>query len=208
MSEENRDYSADFSEAAENVTIDMPSEAQNDGNETNDMDGSGKTLTEEICAPEEGQRENEEKFLQNSSIDQLLKELNVVKTQNMMILCEIKKMKEKEKSVYEPYQQNLKDFQDTFKTFQSQLPQLITQLRTELKTGPGTDYKKIIQEAADNYKNLKTAIGNDINKAIATWNKVRGGEKERQKIERLLLVIAIMQAAITIRLLWNYFMGV
>lgn len=208
MSEENRDYSADFSEAAENVTIDMPSEAQNDGNETNDMDGSGKTLTKEICAPEEGQRENEEKFLQNSSIDQLLKELNVVKTQNMMILCEIQKMKEKEKSVYEPYQQNLKDFQDTFKTFQSQLPQLITQLRTELKTGPGTDYKKIIQEAADNYKNLKTAIGNDINKAIATWNKVRGGEKERQKIERLLLVIAIMQAAITIRLLWNYFMGV
>ena len=81
-------------------------------------------------------------------------------------------------------------------------------MRTELKTGPGTDYKKIIQEAADNYKNLKTAIGNDINKAIATWNKVRGGEKERQKIERLLLVIAIMQAAITIRLLWNYFMGV
>ena len=67
--------------------------------------------------------------------------------------------------------------------------------------------RKIIEEAAENYKNLKKAIANDINKAIETWDKVRESKKE-QRIERFLLFIVMMQAAITIKILWDYFIGV
>ena len=217
MADENRDFIDLFENDEENTVKEMPSEAANQSDATNDRDENEKTLTEEICEPVDEQPENKDNLCQKNAYEFILKELNMLKEQNVIVLSEIQKLTDKksdeeivaeEKNVYEKYRQNLKDFQDTFTVFESQLPQLILQLRTELKTGPGNDYKQIIEEAAANYGNLKKAIGNDINKAIETWNKVRGGEKERQKIERLLLIIAIMQAAITIRLLWNYFMGV
>lgn len=235
MSDENRDFIDLFDNDEENTVIEMPSEAANESDVTNDKDEKEKTLIEEICEPTGEQPENKGNASQNSELDFILNELNMLKMQNVLILGEIQKITdekcvEKGKFVFEKYQKNLEEYQATFEAFKAQFPQIITQLRADLKTeyetvydegsknlkeflddmhtGPKVEYKKIIEEAAANYGNLKKAIGNDINKAIETWNKVRGGEKERQKIERLLLIIAIMQAAITIRLLWNYFMGV
>lgn len=161
-----------------------------------------KTLTEKVCALEDDQAKNPDEK-QKETVVSLLKELQ---KENKEILEVIKEI-QNEKIVYEKYQQNLNDFKDTFEIFQTQLPQLILQLRTDLKTGPGTDYRKIIEEAAENYKNLKKAIANDINKAIETWDKVRESKKE-QRIERFLLFIVMMQAAITIKILWDYFIGV
>lgn len=161
-----------------------------------------KTLTEKVCALEDNQAKNPEEK-QKETIVSLLKE---IQKENKEILEVIKEI-QNEKIVYEKYQQNLNNFKGTFEIFQTQLPQLILQLRTDLKTGPGTDYRKIIEEAAENYKNLKKAIANDINKAIETWDKVRESKKE-QRIERFLLFIVMMQAAITIKILWDYFIGV
>ena len=137
-----------------------------------------KTLTEKVCALEDNQAKNPEEK-QKETVVSLLKE---IQKENREILEVIKEI-QNEKIVYEKYQQNLNDFKGTFEIFQTQLPQLILQLRTDLKTGPGTDYRKIIEEAAENYKNLKKAIANDINKAIETWDKVRESKKE-QRIER------------------------
>lgn len=231
MSDENRDFKDLLDAYEENTVIEMPLEAANESDAATDKGEEEKTPTEEICEPADEQPENKQK----SELDFILKELNMLKIQNMMVLSEIQKITdgkfaEEGKNVFEKYQKNLDEYQATFETFKSQFPQLITQLRADLKTeyetvydegsknlkeflddmhtGPKAEYKKIIEEAAANYGNLKKAIGNDINKAIETWNKVRGGEKERQKIERLLWIIAIMQAAITIRLLWVYFTGV
>ncbi len=161
-----------------------------------------KTLTEKVCELEDNQAKNPE-VKQKETVVSLLKE---IQKENKEILEVIKEI-QNEKIVYEKYQQNLNDFKGTFEIFQTQLPQLILQLRTDLKTGPGTDYRKIIEEAAENYKNLKKAIANDINKAIETWDKVRESKKE-QRIERFLLFIVMMQAAITIKILWDYFIGV
>ncbi len=161
-----------------------------------------KTLTEKVCELEDNQAKNPEEK-QKEIVVSLLKE---IQKENKEILEVIKEI-QNEKIVYEKYQQNLNDFKGTFEIFQTQLPQLILQLRTDLKTGPGTDYRKIIEEAAENYKNLKKAIANDINKAIETWDKVRESKKE-QRIERFLLFIVMMQAAITIKILWDYFIGV
>lgn len=161
-----------------------------------------KTLTEKVCELEDSQAKNPE-VKQKETVVSLLKE---IQKENKEILEVIKEI-QNEKIVYEKYQQNLNDFKGTFEIFQTQLPQLILQLRTDLKTGPGTDYRKIIEEAAENYKNLKKAIANDINKAIETWDKVRESKKE-QRIERFLLFIVMMQAAITIKILWDYFIGV
>lgn len=161
-----------------------------------------KTLTEKVWALEDNQAKNPEEK-QKETVVSLLKE---IQKENKEILEVIKEI-QNEKIVYEKYQQNLNDFKGTFEIFQTQLPQLILQLRTDLKTGPGTDYRKIIEEAAENYKNLKKAIANDINKAIETWDKVRESKKE-QRIERFLLFIVMMQAAITIKILWDYFIGV
>lgn len=231
MSDENRDFIHLFENDEENTVIEMPLEAANESGAANDKSEEEKMPTREICEPDGEQPENKQK----SELDFILKELNMLKTQNRLILSEIQKITdgifdEEGKNVLEKYQKNLDEYQATFETFKAQFPQLITQLRADLKTeyetvydegsknlkeflddmhtGPKVEYKKIIEEAAANYGNLKKAIGNDINKAIETWNKVRGSEKERQKIERLLFIIAIMQAAITIRLLWVYFMGV
>ena len=161
-----------------------------------------KTLTEKVCELEDNQAKNPE-VKQKETVVSLLKE---IQKENKEILEVIKEI-QNEKIVYEKYQQNLNDFKGTFEIFQTQLPQLILQLRTDLKTGSGTDYRKIIEEAAENYKNLKKAIANDINKAIETWDKVRESKKE-QRIERFLLFIVMMQAAITIKILWDYFIGV
>lgn len=161
-----------------------------------------KTLTEKVCELEDNQAKNPE-VKQKETVVSLLKE---IQKENKAILEVIKEI-QNEKIVYEKYQQNLNDFKGTLEIFQTQLPQLILQLRTDLKTGPGTDYRKIIEEAAENYKNLKKAIANDINKAIETWDKVRESKKE-QRIERFLLFIVMMQAAITIKILWDYFIGV
>lgn len=161
-----------------------------------------KTLTEKVCELEDNQAKNPE-VKQKETVVSLLKE---IQKENKEILEVIKEI-QNEKIVYEKYQQNLNDFKGTFEIFQTQLPQLILQLRTDLKTGPGTDYRKIIEEAAENYKNLKKVIANDINKAIETWDKVRESKKE-QRIERFLLFIVMMQAAITIKILWDYFIGV
>lgn len=159
-----------------------------------------------MCASEDEAPENAEDLKKDMPIGAVLDVLNELKEQNKELLAAVNEIR-KEKTVYESYQQNLKDFKDTFEMFQEQLPQVIIQLRSDLKTGPGTDYRKIIEEAAENYKYLKKAIANDINKAIETWNKVRCGEKEYRKTELLLLLIVIMQIAITIILLKNYFLG-
>lgn len=161
-----------------------------------------KTLTEKVCELEDNQAKNPE-VKQKETVVSLLKEIQKENKEILEVINEI----QNEKIVYEKYQQNLNDFKGTFEIFQTQLPQLILQLRTDLKTGPGTDYRKIIEEAAENYKNLKKAIANDINKAIETWDKVRESKKE-QRIERFLLFIVMMQAAITIKILWDYFIGV
>ena len=202
MQQVNQEFD-DLVEASENLST---SEIAVEGDNSEDAivyeQEDEKTLTEKVCELEDNQAKNPE-VKQKETVVSLLKE---IQKENKEILEVIKEI-QNEKIVYEKYQQNLNDFKGTFEIFQTQLPQLILQLRTDLKTGPGTDYRKIIEEAAENYKNLKKAIANDINKAIETWDKVRESKKE-QRIERFLLFIVMMQAAITIKILWDYFIGV
>lgn len=206
MQQENQDFDELVEVSDENSSTEIGTEAGNDEDTIVCEEEDEKTHTEQMCASEDDAPENTEDLKKEMRIGDVLDVLNELKEQNKELLAAVNEIR-KEKTVYESYQQNLKDFKDTFEMFQKQLPQLIIQLRSDLKTGPGTDYRKIIEEAAENYKYLKKAIANDINKAIETWNKVRGGEKEYRKTERLLLLIVIMQIAITIILLSNYFLG-
>lgn len=206
MPEENQ-YFGELIEGTQEISpTEIASESVNNEGAIVDMEDKEETLTEDVCVLETEPSEKNEILPDEKQNEVILTVLKELKEENKELLAAIKEIRN-EKIVYEKYQQNLNDFHDTFEMVKEQAPQLITQLRSELKEGPGTDYRKIIEEAAANYKNLKKAIANDINKAIETWNKVRGGEKEYQKIKQLLIIIVVLQIAITTSLLCNYFVG-
>lgn len=208
MTEVDKDYIDDIgdSEAEGNVTLDAPCEPENVEAATNDKGEGEKTLTSQNCASDEELTENDVDEPLKFDAEAILAAINEIKVQNEKIITALQELNNDEK-VYERYQQNLDDFRKTFELFESQLPQVVTQLRTELKTGPGTDYKNIIQEAAQNYANLKSAISKDIKKAVETWNNVRSDDKAKRKNERLLILVAAMQVTIFMMLFIKFYKG-
>lgn len=206
MPEENQYFGELIEGTQEILPTEIASESVNNEDAIVDVEDKEETFTEDVCALEAETSEKNEILPDEKQNEVILTVLKELKEENKELLAAIKEI-QNEKIVYEKYQQNLNDFHDTFEMVKEQAPQLITQLRSELKEGPGTDYRKIIEEAAANYKNLKKAIANDMNKAIETWNKVRGGEKEYQKLKQLLIIIVVLQIAITTSLLCNYFVG-
>lgn len=194
MEEENNLFNDYVEEASENVTIEMPSEAENVEAPITSLDSDEKTLKKEICESEERQQKNEHNLQQNEQYDAVIKLINELKEQNIELLGEVTAIKQSMKrtdEIYKKYESNLMDYQDTFKLFEQNYPQIITQVRTDLKK----EYKTVLCEAADNYKKLKAAISKDINKAIETWEKVHGNDQDKKRVEYILLLVAGLEVA-------------
>lgn len=204
MTDENRENAEMDLFVEENATIEMPSEPQNESEPTNDMDDDEKIVIEEIDGREEEELEKSNENVPAEAENRVLEELAALKEQNAAAITAVTELQNAIKAndeVFEKYKQNLSDVKDTFDTFTTQLPQLVTQLRSEIKTS----YKATIEEAVMNYKNLKIAIGKDINNAINTWNNVREVNKDIKRIEKFLLFSILLQTVLVILFILEVF---
>ena len=200
MTEENRENAEldlFVEESEENATIEMPSELQNGSEITNDMDDDEKDATAETESCEEEKPEKSSEIEPAEAEIRVLDELAALKEETAAVLTAVTKLQNGIRAsdkIFEEYKQNLSDVKATFDSFENQLPQLVPQLRGEIKTS----YKDTIEEAVMNYKNLKAAIAKDINNAINTWNKVREVNKDIKRIESFLRFSILLQTVLVI----------